>query len=720
MAPLRAQPGDDMESPRSPTSPTSSPTVKLAALYEAVGDDEGSRLLIEALTNGGKRYLLHGWRLELDLEGALEVPHVEVAQVLHRFANVNLKDADTRDKLGDSVVLKSTLSVEDIAPACANNLQCFRRWIKEKFGSPRSFFEAISPLDGTPVTKSVFRRICGSFGLEFNSKELDEIFHCCDYEGLGHLEYPQLVFLEVDKRKRELEMFTLESQQKQQMWSRWNLMADMYTEEKKKDLPPQHRLALRAWERTELDKLPRMVCERKRERQQTAKQRGKRAKRNFEAHMKRVYGSVVRAWRREIDPKGSFHLSLSGLRKVCTKCQAPVDINTLWRSLDIDSSGTVTFQEVCPRNAPVLAKFLHWARQCVGSCAALWDQPAAQLTRRAQKSNGRWGAGVSQKKMLYAAFSKAVVEMGCPLMQDAALRSLLLASLDLLGCGFVSPGDLAWLDMWEPPQWLYAEPDPAAWSKLQRRIRKVHPHPLSQWRELLDKDDSNQVSWDEFVAACKQVGFQGNVAGAWRVLDEDGSGHITMAEYHPESAELLASFKSWADKNFGTVGLLFKAMDADGNGEVTFLEMKRMTTKLHWRGDLHLLFDYLDADKAVNEEGIRTVTEGELEFLDSWGVDDDGQLDDGAIADQHHQQSSGSVLLPRLEASASLPSLASAAPAAAAARSDQALSATQGLPTLHKPGSQDMLRTFHSALAGPSWQDAMRSTHLSKWRARFS
>ena len=39
-----------------------------------------------------------------------------------------------------------------------------------------------------------------------------------------------------------------------------------------------------------------------------------------------------------------------------------------------------------------------------------------------------------------------------------------LRRLDYFGCGFLSRSDLEWLDAWEPPEWLYSEPDGEAWA----------------------------------------------------------------------------------------------------------------------------------------------------------------------------------------------------------------------------------------------------------------
>jgi Ca2+-binding EF-hand superfamily protein len=229
-------------------------------------------------------------------------------------------------------------------------------------------------------------------------------------------------------------------------------------------------------------------------------------------------------------------------------------------------------------------------------------------------------ATAQHKKMRYSAFYELLEVLGCPIAGNLPGRKLLAQSLDLPGCGFVSKADLQWLDKWSPPEWLCEEADQEAWEHFRARIQRIYPHPLAAWRKLLDVDSSNSVSWSEFTEAAARVGYRGNVAGAWRALDSDLSGTITMKEYDHGSALLLESFKEWAEANFGSVRHAFKAMDDDGNSLVGFSEMKRACQRLHWHGDVRLLFDCLDVDGKL-DGGKRFLSMREVIFLDHWHTD---------------------------------------------------------------------------------------------------
>ncbi|CAE8601911.1 unnamed protein product, partial [Polarella glacialis] len=194
--------------------------------------------------------------------------------------------------------------------------------------------------------------------------------------------------------------------------------------------------------------------------------------------------------------------------------------------------------------------------------------------------------------------------------------------------------------------WLYAKPDAEARNELKRMILDRYDDALDAWRRLIDRDGSNSVSWEEFQAACSKIHFTGNISGAWRALDADLSGHITLQEFDPTSHSLLASFKAWADKNFGSSDLMLKALDVDGSGCLELNELKRACRKGNWRGDVLMLFNYLDKDRC-RSGGKRSISAAELCFLDVWNPLDDDSLEE-PHADLGHQIQEAETSLPAL------------------------------------------------------------------------
>merc|ERR1719158_2136394 len=130
-------------------------------------------------------------------------------------------------------------------------------------------------------------------------------------------------------------------------------------------------------------------------------------------------------------------------------------------------------------------------------------------------------------------------------------------------------------DIWHAPRFLTAKPNPEACEDFKAALLKRHGNYLKAWRHFLDKDNSNSCTWHEFQDASRELHFKGDVPGAWLTLDEDLSGSITLKEIDPGACGLLMEFKSWCDSDFGSVRGAFKILDDDGSGTISKIEFRR-------------------------------------------------------------------------------------------------------------------------------------------------
>jgi len=194
--------------------------------------------------------------------------------------------------------------------------------------------------------------------------------------------------------------------------------------------------------------------------------------------------------------------------------------------------------------------------------------------------------------------------------------------LDWKGNKYLMAEDLSFLDSWRCPQYLVCKPNQEAADDFVQALLRTFDNPVKAWRLCLDRDNSNCVAWEEFEAAAKKIGFRGDLFGAWRSLDDDLSGFITLNEIDKHASELLFDFKNWADEEFGGVRHAFDTLDADGSGEMTFKEFVQATHAYGFQGDAKLLFDALDS----NRNGM--VALNEISFMDGWYSPSDTDVKD--------------------------------------------------------------------------------------------
>jgi Ca2+-binding EF-hand superfamily protein len=565
--------------------------------------------LVAMLVKRGGGSFLRGWRRELDPDGSFDVNFIDFCSTAQRIGFTG----DTRQLFGTDSVPKY-LGLEELDPRRGNLMKSFRGWVRETFGGPVEMYSAFDVAGRTRLTYDMFVQACRRLGFVAEEEDFYELFCCCDVSGNGTVSQEEVIFLENDKSLRELAMFKAKKSQKEK---HLKLMCWAFREDGLRALSPTHRLAQRPWLAENFDHLPMLVHHRRVEWIRETNRRCLEARIAFVRHLRDTYHNEVRGWRLGLDPKGTFELSAKDIRTYCRKHDLKLDCSDLWKSLDKDCDGFFRLEELCVGAADVLASFQHWAASEFGSTAAIWDRPEMVEARTKPQKDGAWA---SEKKVLHSTFTEVLKALEWPAFNDPGARLLLLTSLDLYGCSFISCSDLEWLDTWHMPEWLCTEPDSSAWQDLRASIMHYYKHPLKAWRLLLDTDNSNNVSWIEFKEACDRIRFKGNVGGAWRALNERLASPISMKEYDAPSAELLNSFKDWAETNFGSVKLAFKAIDLNNTGKISYQELKRACQNLKWQGEVRLLFDCLDLDGKL-EGGKRFISMKEVQFLDEWEGD---------------------------------------------------------------------------------------------------
>ncbi|CAJ1401605.1 unnamed protein product [Effrenium voratum] len=207
------------------------------------------------------------------------------------------------------------LTLVNLDPQAAVLATRFQRWAQEH-GHPRRLFFADEDVlrQNQVLSLDDFAEICRRNGLVAPDSEMAELYGFCDLSEEG-IRAADLLFLEPDPRVRDHEEQRLRIMRLGQREHKQQFMAEVFQEEKNRGVSDRHRLAPRPWQARNFEQLPQIVCEKKQDWQQAEERRTEQARAEFLHYLRKSYGNEVRAWRRALDPQGTFRLSLTGLRK---------------------------------------------------------------------------------------------------------------------------------------------------------------------------------------------------------------------------------------------------------------------------------------------------------------------------------------------------------------------------------------------------------------------
>lgn len=311
----------------------------------------------------------------------------------------------------------------------------------------------------------------------------------------------------------------------------------------------------------------------------------------FKTFLKRKYVTILRAWRCAIDLDGSMTVSKHELFQALKKIGWKGDTKLLWKGLEMDNNGVITLAEVDLRIAERLAKFKEFTKTKYGS--------AVEAFRALDRQN--------KGKLQEQEFIEACKKEGFSKMNVS-----LFHGLDWLKNKFVMEKDLAFLDSWRAPPYLTCKANDEAAEEFKAGLRRVFKNYLKAWRACLDRDNSNGVGWQEFEAAAKRIRFTGDLPGAWRALDANVNGIISLHEIDSEASIVISEFKCWTEREFGSARRAFKIFDYDNSLELSKGEWRKACMGFAYQGNSRALFDALDCD------GSGVLTINEMAFIDTW------------------------------------------------------------------------------------------------------
>jgi len=355
---------------------------------------------------------------------------------------------------------------------------------------------------------------------------------------------------------------------------------------------------------------------------QSVMQKGLQALEDFTSFAEHKFGNTVRAWFM-LDPEARMTIGEKQFARACDEIGFRGNVIALWRYLDSDQSGHITILELDAPAAISLAELKLVIRErfmdSASACFSFMDDNRSDRLFKDEfvRSMKQFGFKASSSARLFGMFDR-----------------------QRLQC--ITSKDIVFLDRWNPPPYLFSRPDTVGLENFKSALRNIFVSLLRAWKQLLDKDGTMRVSWDEFCDTCKYLQkksmmhglpkTEAQQAAIWRALDEDCGGWIALREFDQESFESVAKFKTWSMENHGSVAHSFQALTTHSNAKLHIHELLKIEDMMPSESHAKLLIQglnmgnnftngtHLVKGKTMSIQ-VPFLVEKDVRFLDKWDLE---------------------------------------------------------------------------------------------------
>lgn len=315
------------------------------------------------------------------------------------------------------------------------------------------------------------------------------------------------------------------------------------------------------------------------------------------------FGNLTRCWR-ALDASTTMRLTFFEFALNVKKQGFTGDAKTVFKTLDRDRSGNLSFYHFDPAGARELAKLCAWVEQRFGNLQSAFK--ALDKDR-----NG---------KLSMSELREGFIEYG---FDSPEPTSCLFAMLDSDKNKKITLKELEFLDAWKCPPWLKCqEADHVGAQEFKRSLfKQFKDNPILAWHLGLDLNGCMRVSWEEFLIANEKLNLvpKSRLPSIWRAMDDNQSGWLSLREFVPKTYSLLITFKTWCVSNHGSIVKAMESLDDNENGVIVRKEFYPVIKK-----ELNLS----DEESEMLFEGFDVLGDGrvqanKLRFLDRWNVEEE-------------------------------------------------------------------------------------------------
>lgn len=263
------------------------------------------------------------------------------------------------------------------------------------------------------------------------------------------------------------------------------------------------------------------------------------------------FGSLVQLWRC-LDVHNHMRIGQGQFLRGMHDLGYHGDARELFKELNRDQTGTLLFYHFAPEAALAIGEVMHWSRTHFGSLGEVGI--SRLLDKRAHITRAQFIQFCKKK-----GFDNEVA-------LDTAFDLM-----DKDGTELVTKSEISLLDHWDFPEWLTAQADEAAAELLKEKlVAHCHDNVFLAWRHL-DRHATMRVGWHDFRQVCRKLLSPEDcqsLASAWRSLDDDLSGWLSLREFDRETYDQLVKFIKWTEDSFGGIAGAFPKLQANKDAQM--------------------------------------------------------------------------------------------------------------------------------------------------------
>eukprot|EP00930_Biecheleria_cincta_P070568 TRINITY_DN58201_c0_g1_i1.p1 TRINITY_DN58201_c0_g1~~TRINITY_DN58201_c0_g1_i1.p1 ORF type:complete len:1469 (+),score=331.35 TRINITY_DN58201_c0_g1_i1:26-4408(+) len=314
------------------------------------------------------------------------------------------------------------------------------------------------------------------------------------------------------------------------------------------------------------------------------------------------YGTIPCAWKHALDVDGNGKVSFVEFGNAMRRLGYKGIIKDLWVQIDKDGSGFITMDEIDSKAYRMLEEFREFVLTKFAGWAEAWDFIDYKNSRRVRSNQflerceamGYHG----DAQQLYKYY-----------LDDPSADFIVLADLDRAAAeeAYLDPERFNTKLKKEEYERRQAELAKQLGDKvasdvpsLIRMLVRKYGTITSAWRHGLDLRGNGRISYMEFCRAMQQLCVRGDVRSIWKALDLDGNGNVTLGELDPAADMVLTDFHDIVKASFGGNYIeAWRELDIGKKGRLTEEDFVERCDALGYNGDASLLFKYL-LDKVEN------------------------------------------------------------------------------------------------------------------------